>query len=103
MRSNHLAEMVGRPAEEWAALQLRLAGLAAGNEQAGAPTPDTLALLREFGVFRAVLPVEAGGWGVGLSQRRPLGLWTINRRLGFADASIAHCLQVHNNALDLIF
>jgi alkylation response protein AidB-like acyl-CoA dehydrogenase len=103
MRINQFAESVGPDADRWGKLQHDLAAWAGKNEEARQPTEQTLARLHDFGLFRAVLPRDQGGWGVGLSQRDPLGLWTINRRIGFVDASIAHCLQVHNNALDLVF
>jgi alkylation response protein AidB-like acyl-CoA dehydrogenase len=102
MRNSHLVEPVGPPAERWVELQNLVAERADENERNGAPSTVTMALLRKFGVFHAVLPVEQGGWGVGLWRKKPLALWTINRRLGFADPSIAHCLQVHNNTLDMI-
>ena len=99
----YFRESVGPSADRWLELQNDLAARADENERARTPTPDTLSLLRDFGLFDAVLSVAEGGWGVGIWQGRPLGLWTINRRLGYADPSIAHCLQLHNNVLDLIF
>jgi alkylation response protein AidB-like acyl-CoA dehydrogenase len=99
----YFRESVGPSANGWLHLQHELSKRAAENEQARRPTPDTLSLLRDFGLFDAVLSEADGGWGSGIWQGRPLALWTINRRIGYADPSIAHCLQLHNNVLDLIF
>ena len=103
MRNSHLDVSVGPEAAQWTKLQQQISERADANEKAGAPTAETLGLLRDFGLFHATLPRGEGGWGIGLWQKRPLELWTINRRLGFADGSIAHCLQVHNNSADMIF
>ena len=103
LSEEYFRESVGPAPERWLAIQDEIAGAAEENERLGQPNEETLRLLHDIGLFKATLKEADGGWGVGIWQQRALALWTINRRLGFADPSIAHCLQVHNNVLDLIF
>ena len=58
--------------------------------------------LGNAGLLRTAVPVSAGGYGLGVTNGRPLEQWQITRNLAYGDLSVARCYEGHVNAVEMV-
>lgn len=80
----------------------RLAPRAAEYDRAAAFPSEDFKDLFEAGFGAAVVPVEAGGLGLGPYRGNVLTLWLITKEIAKADLSLARCWEGHVNSLVLL-
>ncbi len=80
------------------AMQARAAAL---DAEAAFPSED-MAALREAGVLQAILPIDAGGAGLGTEPAGAGGLLALLGLLGRGNLALGRLVEAHVNALRLV-
>ncbi len=88
--------------DDLATVLTTIAGRADAADRGETGLDADLDLLREAGLFAAILPRQAGGLGLGFEAGAAVRTVTLLRCLGRANLSVARLIEGHMNALKLI-